>query len=112
MEGFSVEVDGDDVTQAIHAARERLAASHAMNSVLEARGVDEPQVRESVAGALERFGGFGPDSTGSVVAGYAAELAAVGAISRSASGEAPMEDSDLDALGELLRRIFNGFFDK
>lgn len=112
MEGYAVEVSDDDVARAVHAARERLAASHTMNSVLETQDVDEGQVRESVAQALERFGGHAPDTTGTVIAGYAAELTAVGAISRATTGEPPMETADLDALGELLRRIFNGLFDK
>ena len=112
MEGHAVEVSGDDVTQAIHAARERLAASHAINSILETQDVDEDQIRESVAQAVERFGGYEPESTRTVLAGYAAELTAVGAISRATTGEPPLEATDLDALGELLRRIFNGLFDK
>ncbi|WP_417233273.1 hypothetical protein [Arthrobacter sp.] len=112
MEGHAVEVSGDDVTRAIHAARERLAASHTMSSLLATQDVDEDRIRESVALAVERFGGFAPDSTRTVIAGYAAELTAVGAICRATTGEPPMEASDLDALGELLRRIFNGLFDK
>lgn len=112
MEGYAVEVSEDDVTRAIHAARERLAASHRVNSVLQALDVDEYQLRESVARAVERFGGFAPDFTGAVITGYAAELKAVGAISRAVIGEAPTEAADLDALGELLHRIFNGLFDK
>lgn len=112
MEGYAIEVNGDAVTRAVHAARERLAASHTMNSILETQDVDEAQIRESVALAVERFGGFAPDSTRTVIAGYAAELTAVGALSRATTGEPPMEASDLDALGQLLRRIFNGLFDK
>ncbi|WP_417215642.1 hypothetical protein [Arthrobacter sp.] len=110
MDGYAIEDSGDGASRAISAAHDRLAASDAIRSALESH--DESVVRESVDLALNLFGGHPPHSVGAVVAGYAAELTAVGAICRSTTGEPPMDSADMLSLGDVLRRIFNGLFDR
>ncbi|GAA5225919.1 hypothetical protein ACX80R_17770 [Paeniglutamicibacter antarcticus] len=98
----------------IHAAI--LRAGSRMGGTLADAGteglVENDDVQRTVAAALELFAGPGIRATGSALANYTAEIVAVGALSRAASGEAPMTIEEVHGVRDFLRIIFNGLFEE
>lgn len=104
------EDDHDPVSAAILRARARMGGTLA-GTRAEAHE-SNAEVRRTVASALELFTGPRITAAGSAVEDYTAEIVAVGALSRSASGEAQMTEEEVRGVRDFLRIIFNGLYEK
>ncbi|MDO5744599.1 MAG: hypothetical protein Q4P23_09015 [Micrococcaceae bacterium] len=104
------EDDQDPVSAAIRRARARMGGTLAGTRAEAHESNDD--VRRTVSSALELFAGPRITAAGSALEDYTAEIVAVGALSRAASGEAPMSEEEVRGVWDFLRIIFNGLYEK